>query len=96
MVSGGSGTLSEFILALEWAASQPEVQVVNMSAGIRGYLPEMHQTLGYLLAVGVLPVIAAGNEGRNKTRSPGNYAEVGSDPKESVPWSGVSLLPHAR
>jgi hypothetical protein len=22
--------------------------------------------------------------------------EEGSDPKESVPWSGVSLLPHAR
>ena len=23
-------------------------------------------------------------------------AFAGSDPKESVPWSGVSLLPHAR
>ena len=23
-------------------------------------------------------------------------AQIGSDPKKSVPWSGVSLLPHAR
>jgi subtilisin family serine protease len=76
MIPGGRGNLSDFILALEWAASQPEVQIVNMSAGIRGYLPELHQPLGNLLAVGVLPVVATGNEGRNKTRSPGNYAEV--------------------
>ena len=26
----------------------------------------------------------------------GRFSVVGSDPKKSVPWSGVSLLPHAR
>ncbi len=76
MLPGGRGHLSDFIIALEWAASRPEVQIVNISAGIRGYLPEMHQALADLLAVGVLPVVATGNEGRNKTRSPGNYVEV--------------------
>jgi len=76
MTPGGRGTTADFILALEWAANQPEVQLVSMSAGISGYLPDLHQALEYLLAVGVVAVVAVGNEGRNRTRSPGNYAEV--------------------
>ncbi len=76
MIPGGRGNLSDFILALEWAAQQPEVQIVNMSAGIPGYLPEMRVAVADLMAVGVLPVFAIGNEGRNRTRSPGNYIEV--------------------
>jgi subtilisin family serine protease len=76
MIPGGFGNLSDFILALEWAAQQPEVQIVNMSAGIPGYLPEMRVAVADLMAVGVLPVFAVGNEGRNRTRSPGNYIEV--------------------
>jgi subtilisin family serine protease len=76
MLPGGHGQLSDFVLALEWCASQPHIQIVNVSAGIRGYLPGMHNVVADLLAVGLLPVVACGNEGRNKTRSPGNYAEV--------------------
>lgn len=78
MIPGGFGNLSDFILALEWAGTQPEVQIVNMSAGIPGYLPEMRAAVADLLAVGVLPIFAVGNEGRNRTRSPGNYIEVTS------------------
>jgi subtilisin family serine protease len=76
MIPKGFGNLSDFVLALEWASSRPEVQIVNMSAGIPGYLDGMHTVIADLLAVGVLPVIAAGNEGRDNTRSPGNYTEV--------------------
>jgi subtilisin family serine protease len=76
MLPNGMGNLSDFVLALEWASSRPEVQIVNMSAGIPGYLDGMHTVIADLLAVGVLPVIAVGNEGRNNTRSPGNYTEV--------------------
>lgn len=76
MLPGGTGQLSNFVLALEWCAAQPHIQVVNISAGIRGYLSGMHTVVADLLAVGLLPVVACGNEGRNKTRSPGNYAEV--------------------
>lgn len=76
MLPGGVGNLSDFILALEWASGRPEVQIVNMSAGIPGYIDGMHTVIADLLAVGVLPVIAAGNEGRDNTRSPGNYTEV--------------------
>ena len=75
MIPKGRGNLSDFIIAIEWAARQENVQIVNMSAGIPGYLPEMLTAVANLLTVGVLPVFATGNEGRNKTRSPGNYAE---------------------
>ena len=40
-----------------------------------------------------------GDLARTKARYPFalfGYCLMGSDPKESVPWSGVSLLPHAR
>lgn len=76
MIPGGRGNLSDFIFALGWAAKRPEVQIANISAGICGYLPEMHGVVAYLMAFGVLPVCASGNEGRNRTRSPGNYVEV--------------------
>lgn len=75
MLPHGRGNLSDFILALEWVSSQPEIQIVNLSAGIPGYLPEMRTVVADLLAVGVLPVFAVGNEGRNRTRSPGNYID---------------------
>ncbi len=76
MLPSGQGRLSDFVLALEWVGTQPEIQIVNMSAGIAGYLPEMRPAVETLVTVGVLPVVAVGNEGRNRTRSPGNYIEV--------------------
>lgn len=72
----GRGDLSTFILALEWVATQPEIQIVNISAGFRGYLPQMDDVIADLLAIGVLPVCATGNDGRNRTCSPGNYRDV--------------------
>ncbi len=76
MIPNGRGNVSDFILALEWAAQRPEVQIVNMSAGILGYLPEMREAVTGLMAVGVLFVCATGNEGPDRTRSPGNYIEA--------------------
>ena len=76
MIPKGFGNLSDFVLAMEWAASQGEISVVNMSAGIRGFVEGMEDVIEDLLAVGVLPIIATGNEGRGRTRSPGNYNPV--------------------
>jgi subtilisin family serine protease len=76
MIPNGRGMLSDFVLALEWAAGEPEVRIVNMSAGIPGFIEGMSAAISDLFAVGVLPVIATGNEGRNRTRSPGNYDSV--------------------
>jgi subtilisin family serine protease len=76
MIPRGQGWLKDFIVALDWAATVPEIQIVCMSAGLRGFVPELHDAIANLVAVGILPVVAVGNEGLNRTRSPGNYAEV--------------------
>ena len=76
MIPGGIGKLSEFIFAMEWAGNQAHVQVVNCSAGLPGFHAEMETAVSGLLSVGVLPVMAIGNEGRGQTRSPGNYSDV--------------------
>lgn len=72
----GVGNLSNFIQALEWAATRPDVQIVNISASIRGCLNQMSDLVEDLLTVGLLPVCAVGNDGRNITCSPGNYKSV--------------------
>lgn len=76
MIPKGQGSLVNFILALDWAANNPEIAIVNVSAGLRGFFPDMQEVIGDMLAVGVLPVCASGNEGRDRTRSPGNYRSV--------------------
>ena len=76
MLPYGKGMVGDFLAALEWAASQPEVQIVNISAGIDGYVTEMHAVIQDLFDLLVLPVVAIGNDGRDKTASPGNYIEV--------------------
>ncbi len=76
MIPKGRGSLANFIIALEWAANNPEIQIVNVSAGLRGFFSDMEEVISDMLAVGVLPVCASGNEGRDRHRSPGNYRSV--------------------
>jgi subtilisin family serine protease len=73
MIPQGLGDVANFILALEWIGKQADIDIMNMSAGIPGYHPQMLPILNDLLEVGVLPVIATGNEGYGNSRSPGNY-----------------------
>lgn len=77
MLPGGQGNLSDFVKALEWSMAQPEVKIINMSAGLFGYVanPVLMSTVSTIRQLGILAVFAIGNEGRNKTRSPGNYIE---------------------
>ena len=47
-----------------------------MSLGFRGWWQDFLPIVRILRSRGILPVIAAGNEGPGTSRSPGNYAEV--------------------
>lgn len=76
MIPGGSGKISDYILALEWVASQPQIAILNMSAGKRGFHENMRIMARVMRRVRTLAVIAIGNEGPNTSRSPGNYPEV--------------------
>lgn len=75
MIPGGHGDLSHFVLAMEWVGNHPDISILNMSAGIPGYWDGMRDIVRRLESLGVLMVIATGNEGVNQSRSPGNYAE---------------------
>ena len=74
----GQGTMMELIRALDWVAENPQISIVNMSAGIPGFITAeiMHQAISALTEVGVLTVCAVGNDGRDASCSPGNYSEV--------------------
>ncbi|WP_425074781.1 S8 family peptidase [Sagittula sp. S175] len=76
MLPGALGYISDFIYAIDFVAQRPEIAILNMSAGIPGYNGAMKQAIGMVRRMGVLPVVAIGNEGANLTRSPGNYADV--------------------
>jgi subtilisin family serine protease len=93
MIPHGKGSLANFILAMEWAALQGDVSIINMSAGKRGFVEGMEQAVEDLLSVGILPVIAIGNEGEGASRSPGNYdpvLSVGASDKQGKIWDGSS------
>jgi len=75
MLPQGKGNYTDFIIALEWAGLRADIQIVNVSAGLPGYLEEMRGAVADELATGIFLVFAVGNEGRNRTRSPGNYIE---------------------
>ena len=75
LIPGGRGMLSNFVLAIDWIASQPEIQIVNISAGIKEYYPYWEELINNLVLAGVLPICAVGNL-RDITYSPGNYRSV--------------------
>lgn len=48
MIPNAKGTLAHFVLALEWAASRADIAIVNMSAGIPGYVEGMEDAVADL------------------------------------------------
>lgn len=81
MLPNGVCGLSNFRIATDWISRRTDIDIVNISAGIpvtanSGALILMEQYVETLLAIGILPICAVGNEGRNKTRSPGNCRSV--------------------
>lgn len=72
----GNGALSQFVMALDWIASRPEVQIVNISAGLISYVQALQGLVESLLYVGILPVASVGMEGLNSSLCPGNLQEV--------------------
>ncbi|MBO3463064.1 S8 family serine peptidase [Aetokthonos hydrillicola Thurmond2011] len=67
-----TGSLAGLVLWLDWVATRQDVSIVNMSLGFPKYVDYISDWIDTLLAVGILPVCAIGNEGINKTRTPGN------------------------
>lgn len=75
LVIEGGNVVDRILGGLEWSLSQG-ASVLSMSLGLRGFTPAFQNIIDALLAANVLPVIAVGNEHKNTSRSPGNYANV--------------------
>ncbi len=70
------GMISNFELAIDWLIDNPEIQIVNISAGVKGYESSWERYLDFLVMTGILPICAIGNEGPNTSRRPGNFRSV--------------------
>jgi subtilisin len=68
----GGQVIDRVVAGLEWIVGQ-NVPILSMSVGLRGYVPAFEEVIAALRRNNVLPVIAAGNEGPDTSRSPGNY-----------------------
>lgn len=68
----GGDTAKRIITGLNWAVTQG-VKIVSLSLGFPGYVADLYPIFQRLRERGVLPVVAAGNEGPGTSRSPGNY-----------------------
>lgn len=75
MMPRGYATTFDFIRCLDWAAQQPDIALVNFSAGTSPFVDDMVPIIADLVRAGVLPFFAVGNDGENATTSPGNYVD---------------------
>ena len=72
MLPNRRGNLSDLYLWLDWLGTRQDVKIANISAGTSVYLDDISDLIDTLLAVGILPVCAVGNDGINKTNAPAN------------------------
>lgn len=56
--------------------NEPSVNIINISAGFRGFHEPLAELMLSIREVGVLPVVAVGNDGFDVARSPGNCHAV--------------------
>ena len=77
----GHGTTEQVISGMQWVLDpdgDPDTddgaQIINMSWGMAGTSAVLEAAIESLVAAGVLPVAAIGNDGRDSTYSPGNLA----------------------
>jgi subtilisin family serine protease len=75
LVIEGGNVVARILGGMEWIVEK-RVRILSMSLGLRGYTTAFQAIVDALRANGVLPIFAAGNEGVNTSRSPGNYGNV--------------------
>lgn len=75
LVIEGGDVVGRILGGMEWIVEK-RVRILSMSLGLRGYTTAFQAIVDALRANNVLPIFAAGNEGVNTSRSPGNYGNV--------------------
>lgn len=92
------GDIAKRVLAgLNWCVDQ-QVRIVNISLGLKLFEPLFSLIIRTIRQLGILPVVAIGNEGFPTSRTPGNLPEslsVGATDEQDLIWfnSSSQLLP---
>ena len=99
-VMEGGDLTKRLLRGLQWVLDlkdDPEgpvdIRVLNLSLGFKGWELCFRPVLQKIQAAGILTVACVGNDGRDTSRSPGNYREtlaVGAYDQEDRVWSGSS------
>jgi len=71
----GGDQVARVLAGVDWMLNFP-VRVLNLSLGFPGYFDQYTPLLDKLLAKGIFPVFAIGNDGPGTSRSPANYPEA--------------------
>ncbi len=71
----GGDLVARVLAGVDWMLNFP-VRVLNLSLGFPGYFDQYIPLLNRLLAKGIFPVFAVGNEGPGTSRSPANYPQA--------------------
>jgi serine protease len=72
----GEGSLADLIVALNWAAGRPEIDVINLSLGGLGDSASLKDAVDGVRAANKLVVAAAGNQGTSEPTYPAAYSNV--------------------
>ncbi|MFC7072304.1 S8 family serine peptidase [Halovenus rubra] len=72
-IPGGGGSFVQVAGGMEWAANQSEIDVVGMSLGAEGYLPDLIEAAENIRESGKILTASIGNAGQDTSGSPGNY-----------------------
>lgn len=74
-VVGDGDTIARVLAGMNWALAKG-ARVLSLSVGFPGWKTSFESIIKTLREQHLLPVVAIGNDGANRTRCPGNYATV--------------------
>ncbi|EDM46466.1 Subtilisin-like serine protease [Marinobacter algicola DG893] len=72
----GTGSLGDLIAAIEWASTQPDIDVINLSLGGVGDSQALEDAINDAHNAGKLVVAAAGNQGTDELTFPAAFMNV--------------------
>lgn len=74
-IVGHGDSVTRVLAGLNWALEKG-ARVLNLSVGFPGFRESFEEILKIVRKQHLLPVVAIGNDGPERTRSPGNYSTV--------------------
>ncbi|MGI8741122.1 MAG: S8 family peptidase [Bryobacteraceae bacterium] len=79
LVSGivieGGNVIARVLAGIDWAIGK-NIKILNLSVGLPGFFKDFQPIMQRVRQLGILPVVAVGNDGPNNSDSPGNYPQA--------------------